>query len=86
MIFLELGKVAVRRIQEVTDADRTHDHESTGQEPGTSDRAQAKDTPWLPHPRIIEDDYTITDAVVVGTLLNSLLRHGDRVTVEASGL
>jgi alpha-N-arabinofuranosidase len=33
------------------------------------------------HPRLIEDDYTITDAVVVGTFLNSLLRHGDRVTV-----
>ena len=47
----------------------------------SSDRAQTKDPPWLPHPRIIEDDYTITDAVVVGTLLNSLLRHGDRVTV-----
>jgi alpha-N-arabinofuranosidase len=47
----------------------------------SNDRAQAKDPQWLPHPRIIEDDYTITDAVVVGTLLNSLLRHGDRVTV-----
>jgi alpha-N-arabinofuranosidase len=47
----------------------------------SSDRDQAKDPPWLPHPRLIEDDYTITDAVVVGTLLNSLLRHGDRVTV-----
>lgn len=36
---------------------------------------------WEPHPRLIEDEYTVTDAVVVGTLLNSLLRHGDRVTV-----
>ena len=36
---------------------------------------------WLPHPRLIEDEFTITDAVVVGTLLNSLLRHGDRVTI-----
>jgi alpha-L-arabinofuranosidase len=42
---------------------------------------QTGDAPWLPHPRLIEDDYTITDAVVVGTLLNSLLRHGDRVTI-----
>jgi alpha-N-arabinofuranosidase len=24
----------------------------------SNDRAQAKDPPWLPHPRIIEDDYT----------------------------
>ena len=36
---------------------------------------------WKPQPRLIEDEYTVTDAVVVGTLLNSLLRHGDRVTV-----
>jgi alpha-L-arabinofuranosidase len=47
----------------------------------SGDRPQARERPWLPHPRLIEDDYTITDAVVVGTLLNSLLRHGDRVTV-----
>ena len=25
--------------------------------------------------------YNVTDAVVVGTLLNSLLRHGDRVKI-----
>ena len=36
---------------------------------------------WQEHPRLIEDEYSITDAVVVGTFLNSLLRHGDRVTV-----
>ncbi|WP_026819839.1 alpha-N-arabinofuranosidase [Arthrobacter castelli] len=36
---------------------------------------------WVEHPRVIEDEYNVTDAVVVGTLLNSLLRHGDRVTV-----
>lgn len=36
---------------------------------------------WREHPRIIEDEYSVTDAVVVGTLLNSLLRHGDRVKV-----
>ncbi len=35
---------------------------------------------WARHP-MSESDYTITDAVVVGTLLNSLLRHSDRVTV-----
>jgi alpha-L-arabinofuranosidase len=46
-----------------------------------ADGRQVGDRPWLPHPRLIEDDYTITDAIVVGTLLNSLLRHGDRVTV-----
>ena len=36
---------------------------------------------WVEHPRLIEDAYTVTDAVVVGTFLNSLLRHGDRVTI-----
>jgi alpha-L-arabinofuranosidase len=36
---------------------------------------------WDPQPRLIEDEYTVTDAVVVGSLLNSLLRHGDRVKV-----
>jgi alpha-L-arabinofuranosidase len=46
----------------------------------SGDGPQRVDAAWLPHPRLIEDDYTITDAVVVGTLLNSLLRHGDRVT------
>lgn len=36
---------------------------------------------WNRHPRIIEDTYSVTDAVVVGTLLHSLLRHGDRVKI-----
>ena len=45
------------------------------------DGPQPKDRPWVEHPRLIEDEYTVIDAVVVGTLLNSLLRHGDRVTV-----
>jgi alpha-L-arabinofuranosidase len=36
---------------------------------------------WREHPRLIEDTYNVTDAVVVGSFLNSLLRHGDRVTI-----
>ncbi|MFC4137717.1 MULTISPECIES: alpha-N-arabinofuranosidase [unclassified Microbacterium] len=36
---------------------------------------------WREHPRLIEDTYTVTDAVVVGTFLHSLLRHGDRVKI-----
>ena len=44
-------------------------------------RPEAADVEWRQHPRLIEDEYTVTDAVVVGTFLNSLLRHGDRVTV-----
>jgi alpha-N-arabinofuranosidase len=36
---------------------------------------------WEQHPRIIEDEYTVTDAVVVGSLLMSLLRNSDVVSM-----
>ncbi len=36
---------------------------------------------WPIAPRLIEDRYSVTDAVVVGSLLISLLRHADRVAV-----
>ncbi|EXF24877.1 alpha-L-arabinofuranosidase [Nesterenkonia sp. AN1] len=36
---------------------------------------------WKSHPRLIEDKYSVTDAVVVATLMHSLLRHGDRVRI-----
>ncbi|GIF05988.1 arabinosylfuranosidase ArfA [Actinoplanes siamensis] len=35
---------------------------------------------WQIAPRVIEDRYNVADAVVVGNLLISLLRHSDRVT------
>jgi alpha-N-arabinofuranosidase len=35
---------------------------------------------WPVAPRLLEDTYTVADAVVVGNLLISLLRHADRVT------
>jgi alpha-N-arabinofuranosidase len=35
---------------------------------------------WPVAPRLIEDEYNVADAVVVGGLLISLLRHSDRVT------
>jgi alpha-N-arabinofuranosidase len=35
---------------------------------------------WAVAPRVIEDEYNVADAVVVGNLLISLLRHSDRVT------
>lgn len=46
-------------------------------------RHQNAPTPpeWEIAPRVIEDTYDVTDAVVVGSLLISLLRHSDRVTV-----
>lgn len=36
---------------------------------------------WPIAPRLIEDDYTVTDAVVVGSLLITLLRRADRVSM-----
>lgn len=36
---------------------------------------------WQEAPRLLEDVYTVTDAVVFGTLLITLLRHADRVAV-----
>ncbi|WP_413452491.1 alpha-N-arabinofuranosidase [Georgenia phoenicis] len=35
---------------------------------------------WTQAPRLSEEAYTVTDAVVVGSLLITLLRHSDRVT------
>ncbi|WP_062137355.1 arabinosylfuranosidase ArfA [Demequina aestuarii] len=37
--------------------------------------------PWLEHPEVIEDVYTLTDAVVVGTFLHTMLRNADRVRI-----
>ena len=36
---------------------------------------------WTVGPQLLEDVYTFEDALVVGTLLNTLMRHGDRVKV-----
>jgi len=46
-----------------------------------SEAAEVAAAGWREHPRLIEDTYNVTDAVVVGTFLNSLLRHGDRVRI-----
>lgn len=40
-----------------------------------------RDLEWRHAPRLLEDVYNVTDAVVVGNLLISLLRHADRVAV-----
>jgi alpha-N-arabinofuranosidase len=42
--------------------------------------ANRETTEWPIAPRVIEDEYNVADAVVVGNLLISLLRHSDRVT------
>jgi alpha-N-arabinofuranosidase len=36
---------------------------------------------WAQAPRLIEDTYSVTDAVVLGDLLITLLRHADRVKI-----
>jgi alpha-N-arabinofuranosidase len=48
-----------------------------------SNDADKKLTPWTVGPAQLEDVYTFEDALVVGTLLNSLLRHADRVKIAA---
>jgi len=52
-----------------------------GQEDRLDSERSVQNGPWREHPRLIEDQYSVTDAVVVGTILNSLLRHGDRVRI-----
>ncbi|WP_394434410.1 arabinosylfuranosidase ArfA [Streptomyces sp. SGAir0957] len=43
--------------------------------------AQVSALDWPQAPRLLEDVYSVTDAVVLGSLLIALLRHADRVTV-----
>jgi alpha-N-arabinofuranosidase len=47
----------------------------------SADQAAHRAAGWHEAPRLLEDDYSVTDAVVVGSLLISLLRHADRVSV-----
>jgi alpha-N-arabinofuranosidase len=41
------------------------------------------DDEWLHAPRLLEDVYTVADAVVVGSLLMTLLKRSDRVTAAS---
>ncbi|HEX8347081.1 MAG TPA: alpha-N-arabinofuranosidase [Actinoplanes sp.] len=43
-------------------------------------KAEGMPADWTEAPRLSEDAYTVADAVVVGSLLVTLLRHSDRVT------
>ncbi|MGA1836903.1 alpha-L-arabinofuranosidase C-terminal domain-containing protein [Herbiconiux sp. 11R-BC] len=45
------------------------------------DKPRVMNGDWPAHPRLIEDEYSVTDAVVVGSLLISLLRNADRVSM-----
>jgi len=44
-------------------------------------RFTEQDLDWAEAPRLLEDTYSVVDAVVVGSLLISLLRHADRVRI-----
>ena len=44
-------------------------------------QAALAEADWAEHPRVIEDQYTLTYTVVVATLMHSLLRHAARVKI-----
>ncbi|CAL9440032.1 alpha-N-arabinofuranosidase [Streptomyces sp. enrichment culture] len=44
-------------------------------------QAEVSALDWPEAPRLLEDNYSVLDAVVFGSLLIALLRHADRVTV-----
>jgi len=46
-----------------------------------SEEADKKNEAWQVGPHLLEDVYTMEDALLVGCLINSLLRHADRVKV-----
>ncbi len=46
-----------------------------------SEDQDRKQEPWIVGPPLLEDIYTFEDALVVGGLLNSLLRNADRVKI-----
>jgi alpha-N-arabinofuranosidase len=46
-----------------------------------SDEPSEKTELWQVGPHLLEDVYTMEDALVVGCLINSLLRHADRVKI-----
>lgn len=46
-----------------------------------SNDSDRKQSPWTVAPPLLEDHYTFEDALVVGTLLITLLKHADRVKI-----
>lgn len=44
-----------------------------------SEEADGQQTPWTVAPPLLEDVYNFEDALVVGCMINSLIRHADRV-------
>jgi len=46
-----------------------------------SREADQRQEPWTVGPPLLEDVYTMEDALVVGCMINSLIRHADRVKI-----
>jgi alpha-N-arabinofuranosidase len=44
-------------------------------------KSESQQRQWAEAPRLLEDVYSVTDAVVFGSMLISLLRHADRVAI-----
>lgn len=46
-----------------------------------ADQEAMESSPWKTNPQLLEDIYTITDAVVFGSMLITILKHADRVKI-----
>jgi alpha-N-arabinofuranosidase len=91
--FLASGAAMDQQIREVAAiADRVGARKGAGNRIGISfdewnvwymGRHESREvgTEWSHAPRLCEDEFTVTDAVVVGSLLITLLRNADRVAV-----
>jgi alpha-N-arabinofuranosidase len=82
--FIEAGIAAADAVKAVLGSKRTIDISFDEWNVWYSDRfnesGKITDVNTWPHaPRLLEDQYSVTDAVVVGSLLICLLKHADRV-------
>lgn len=46
-----------------------------------SDQEEMCNSPWRTNPSLLEDTYTIADAVVFGSMLITILKHADRIKI-----
>lgn len=47
----------------------------------SSDQEDMYNNPWKTSPSLLEDTYTVTDAIVFGSMLITILKHADRVKI-----
>lgn len=45
------------------------------------DQEEMRYNPWRTNPRLLEDSYTVVDAVVFGSMLITILKHADRIKI-----